>query len=403
MEKFRCSRMTLVPVICLLTILTYVDLFPASIRYNLSYVVWIIAFAECIVSCKLRISFDVGRYVGGGILFFLLVFLLQLFSHKSYFGATCYSVALCLGLFLIGALLGQKYTQEDVRVICRWYVIAAVIIALIVFRKGIGIGFNLSSRQSFGVNKNSVGQILSTAVCILLIGLDKSKSRINSILRIVFSLFLVLMVFLIRSRTSILCFGIVILVIIAGKSTSNKVRWGIILGLIAVALVVAINPSLRNTLVYNILLANRDATNLDSITSGRIVIYSSFDELMRGHGLFGNGARYYESFYLSNFVQFGWIIGLYLDLFTIWMIYLIRKRTIELDYHQLLYIVALSYSLNGVFEGLPPFGPGTKNLLLWLLFGIAMTHVSRVKSGDESILHVGSASNEQQGLSYRQD
>lgn len=38
-------------------------------------------------------------------------------------------------------------------------------------------------------------------------------------------------------------------------------------------------------------------------------------------------------------------------------------------------ILALSYSLNGVFEGLPPFGPGTKNFLLWLLFGLACSQM----------------------------
>ena len=33
-------------------------------------------------------------------------------------------------------------------------------------------------------------------------------------------------------------------------------------------------------------------------------------------------------------------------------------------------LIALGYSVNGLFEGLTPFGPGVKCYYMWLLFGI---------------------------------
>ena len=163
------------------------------------------------------------------------------------------------------------------------------------------------------------------------------------------------------------------------RYTSRKVKRWIFIALAGVLIVLLVNPRFRTILITNILFANRDATSLDSLTSGRIHLYAQFFDLMKDHGLIGNGARYYESFYLSVIVQFGYPLGLYLWGYVVLMVRQIRKIYRRLSYGWLLVIISISYSLNGLFEGLPPYGPGTKNFLLWLLFGFAIAQADYTK------------------------
>ena len=41
----------------------------------------------------------------------------------------------------------------------------------------------------------------------------------------------------------------------------------------------------------------------------------------------------------------------------------------------ILFSVALSYTINGVFEQLAPFGPGVKCYFLWFLYGMITSNV----------------------------
>lgn len=65
------------------------------------------------------------------------------------------------------------------------------------------------------------------------------------------------------------------------KYTNRKVKKWICVVLGVAAIVLIFNSGLRKTLVEQILFANRDATNLDNLTSGRIAIYSSFWDIVK--------------------------------------------------------------------------------------------------------------------------
>lgn len=378
-----CSRATLVPLICMLTVLTYVDFFPDIIRYNLSYVVWVLVLIECFLTRRIRLKKTAMSYIAYGLAFVGIIAILELFSTNKYLSSgVVYAVFVALLVFLCGVLLGNKLTEEDVEVICRWYTLGAVLLAIILVINLRG-NFGITSRVYGGLNKNSVGQILSTAATILMIGISSKKEKGNTLIRIGLSAFLIIILFLMRSRACILCFAASVIIILLSRYTNKKVKRWIWAAVIGVLIVLLVNPNFRTILFTNILFANRDATSLDALTSGRISIYSQFASIMKDHELMGNGARYYESFYLSVIVQFGYPIGLYLWGYVFYMLHLIRKSQKYVGYGWLLVIISISYSLNGIFEGLPPFGPGTKNFLLWLLFGFAITHAN--SSGKECI------------------
>lgn len=392
-NKLMCSRFTLIPLVCFFTILTYGETLPQSIRDNLVYVLWAVIMVECVITCRFRFSKQALTFIGLGIIFYFCVLLLTLFRpDNSYLSSSiCMTLGISIVVFICGNALGNKLNEDDVEVILRWYVLGSILMGTVYFVQNLATGFNLTSRiyNNVSFNKNSAAQLISSAICILILGVNRNKTKKNTFIRIALIVYLSIVLLLFRSRSCILCFAFSILVMLLSKYTSRKVKKWIYAILFIAAIVLIFNSGLRETLIKQILFANRDATSLDNLTSGRIAIYSSFWDLVRGHELAGNGALYYECFYLSAIVQFGFPVGLYLWGFVIHALNNIKKIHEHFNYGWLLMILALSYSLNGVFEGLPPFGPGTKNFLLWLLFGIACSQMLYLDTNDNKRYRVG--------------
>lgn len=382
MNSLLCSRLTLLPIICFLSIIFYIRSLPDFIREVIVYIPWGIGCLECIsffvVNKKLRVNSIVFKYLALTLFTLFLVFILQLFGNVNYFNSpTIRSVVLSLGVFIIGFIYGQKLNEEDIKVVCKWYLIGSFVLAVFITVTYSSMGFYLDSRLYLDIGKNAIGQIFSTSVCIILFLLsDSGKKRFfSTLLYTSLGIFLVVIMFLIRSRTSLLCFGVALFYIIVSKRASKILKKRLLKIAVAGILILVFNENIRNTLVQNILLANRDISDLDDITSGRVAIYNSFWRLMEGNELTGNGGLYYESFYLSTLIQFGYLVGGLFNLLVLQMLVYIKYLSSKVIYGQLLMTIAISYSLNGVLEGLPPFGPGTKNFLLWLLFGAATSHI----------------------------
>ncbi len=374
-NKLFCSRFTLIPLVCFFTILTYGEILPLSIRDSIVYVLWGVIMIECIFTCGFKMSKKAAAFIFLGVILFVLILLLSISAPgNTYFSSSiCLTVGISIMVFVCGSALGNKINEDDVEVILRWFVLGSILMGSFYLIQNISTGFNLNSRvyNNVSFNKNSASQLISSAICILILGTNKNKIRINTIVRIVLILYLTIILLLMRSRSCILCFAVAVIIMLLSKYTSKKIKKWIYLLICLSLIVLVLVPGLRKTLVEQILFANRDVTSLDDLSSGRIVIYSSFWDLVRGKELVGNGALYFECFYLSSIVQFGFPVGLYLWGIVIYMIKSIKSLYSKFNYGWLMMLLALSYSLNGIFEGLPPFGPGTKNFLLWLLFGIA--------------------------------
>ena len=138
-----------------------------------------------------------------------------------------------------------------------------------------------------------------------------------------------------------------------------------------------------NMVVNNIMFAGRDASSLDSLTSGRVSILSEFPMLIDGHWLTGVGALYFECFPVSCILQFGVITGSII----IGISYIPIIKGIRFDrsdiYTSIFVIVCIGYGINSIFEGLAPIGPGVKCYFMWLLYGILCTRKIERNNGFE--------------------
>ena len=378
-NKLLCSKFSLIPFVCFFTVLTYGEVLPTSIKSSLAYALWIIVFFECVLTCKLRLSKQAVTFIGLGAFFFFLVLILTVLgSGNTYFNSSiCLTVGITIMIFFCGTALGNKLNENDVEVILRWFVLGTIVMGTVYFFLNLSTGFNLSSRvyNNVSFNKNSASQLISSSICILIIGDNRKDIPKYRVLNIGIIIYLTLILLLMRSRSCILCFSFSVIIILLSKYTNKTVKkWIICLSFVAV-LVLVFSEGIRKILIEQLLFANRDASSLDDLTSGRITIYSGFGNLIKGHEFVGNGALYFECFYLSAIVQFGIPVGLFLWGYVAYAIYSVKKIYSYFCYGWLMMILVLSYSLNGLFEGLPPFGPGTKNFLLWLVFGIASSQL----------------------------
>lgn len=387
----RQRKIYLLPIICFLTVLIYINFISENLRNIFLYILWVVAFGECLITCRISFSKSSLKFIYGGIVLFALVFFLELITKRNYIkSSVIYSLGIALFIYICGCFYGNEISDKEIIQLCYLYFGATLCVSLYLFSNNIATGFNLdSSVYIAGLSKNSVGQIMETGIFILLLVPDSKESHSGqTVLKICAGIFLVSVLLVIRSRTTILCFFVSLVIILIDRLATKKKRLLIMMGIVLFSLLL-LNSSFRYLIIDKIFLAYRDSIDLDSVSSGRISIYRSFSELIHGFELTGIGATYYESFYLSTIIQFGFFVGLLFDLYIVWVIILANRQRNKYVYSQLLFILAVSYSMNGLFEGLAPLGPGTKNFFLWFLLGVSMSSKRSIFRSDKSLQSCG--------------
>lgn len=291
-------------------------------------------------------------------------------TNNSYFNSSVLqSLILSLFIYCLGTFVGDQFSDKDLKIVSMSYVISATMVAVSIYVEYFAAGFDITSRQYAYASKNSISQIIFTAIVILMF-IHFDKFRIFNLLKIVVIIFEVILLMLLKSRATIVGFAICLLYIILGKQFNRKIKYLLAVVVLIGTLVLLMNENLFDMFVGNIMFAGRNASSLDSLTSGRVSIVSEFPALIEGHWLTGIGSLYFECFPLSCILQFGIITGSII----IGIAYLPIIKSLKFDrtnvYSSILVIVCIGYGINSIFEGLAPIGPGVKCYYMWLMYGI---------------------------------
>ena len=308
------------------------------------------------------------------ILFSFLLFLNFLATQNNYFSSSMF-YSFCVTLFVF--VVGSQLSGINVR-LKNWiffsYVISALFVALIVYIQYFYNNITLDSRVYAYDSKNSLSQILLTAI-IFTIWCVPAK-YFNKIVKIVISAFLFLLIFLMRSRATIL--GIIFILFLVFTSKVVKIRYKFLLAIASFGFVfaIALNANLYNLLVNNILLAGRNSGDLNDISSGRVYLIKNGLEQFSNNFVFGIGPKYLDCFPVAAFLQFGFFPGIIICLYALYPIffslknYNIYKNQVDNKFIYLaLLMLSLIYCFNGLFECLTPLGPGVKCYIIWFLIG----------------------------------
>lgn len=351
-------------------------------RY-LSFPVWIVLFLLCFVSSP-RIRFRSIKllYVLAA-LFYVYLFFGTIFTDVNRFDTSIPKVIpIAMFVALVGMQSGEYLSERDLKWIFNMYTISALIVCVVVFRQYI-YGYSLSSRLFSYSSKNSVSQILLTAwILVFFQNLKNDRKGLYFGFYVACLLLLTWTLLGLRSRATLICVPLVLAWALLKKQTGKKLRWIIFFILAVAGVYLFTHKAVLYSLIDNILYAGRDGDDLNDLSSGRFNEWSYFFSDFRQNGFFGENVDKRESVILSSFLQHGIVGGvLVCSLAAYPLVWFIRRICRESEYRVTLIAIAVSYTINGVFEQQAPFGPGVKCYFLWFMLGVFATDLWQFRHG----------------------
>lgn len=390
MEKTEHNRTTigfLCGLTCFSSVISQMPQFvSAGMSRIFSLPLWLLLFAAVIFLQKPKTfpKFDFPIFV----YLVLTVFLaFSVFVTMSYYNSVqVYNLFLSLFVLITSCMVGTLISEDDIDFVIACYIVPSVAVAIGVFVKYL-MGRGAAGRVYLYGSKNSVSQILLTAVILMLMELLNQRTRKKLMLFFyIFGIaFLTYCILMLKSRASIVAIPVIALMIVFKKeNVDKKVKIGIIAALFIIVLILIFDRSLYDSLVNDVLLGNRDADDLNSISSGRWSDWVKFPTELSRCFVFGQGSTYRESFILSILLVFGVPLGSLLIAWSLYpFVWAIKNRKSDSIHVYTLLLVSLTYSINSVFEEQAPFGPGVKCFFLWMFFGLLLSRQKKKENEDQ--------------------
>lgn len=242
---------------------------------------------------------------------------------------------------------------------------------------------SLDSLEYAYEDKNSIATIILSTVIISFFNFNTNHKYLKWLSWGLMAL-LVVMLFLLKSRASLIGFFFVLFWIVL-KSDSKKYKAYVFIGLAIFSIVVLTQADAYTVIVDNIFLGNRKGGDLNDLSSGRM------NQIERGLSVFleypilGKGKFYVDCFPVAMLSSFG-IIGFFIIYH---FIVSIGRKIVHLDKSNNIFLstffLYLIFILNSFFEAHAPFGPGVKCFLFWMMYGF--TSAELMKSNVNYIIY----------------
>ncbi len=375
----------------LLTNLSQLPYFVDSgITKYLSYPTWIVAAGLTLIFVVIKGTLRIPRQV-----FFLLGLLAMAFLFVTFLSAATDNVyfssdfllysAISVAVFLMGTVVADYSSKKTIMLTLLFYVISSIIVEVNVYTSVLSKS-NVFEDQIYAYeSKNSISLLITTTIILLFLYIKNNKLIIKIIASVI-ALGSSVILIMLKSRACILGLLLALIVTLLSKVTSKKMRRLLWVIVVVFVIVLFTNRELYDTLVNNVMFINKDSSDLNAISSGRVNLISDFPRLFNGKYITGIGSYYFECAPLSAILQFGVFGGF----FFIWMMFYPLYDTFK--YRQksqlnfVLYLITITYVFNAFFEGLAPFGPGAKCFFLWFFWGLMCEY--RQKSDENDCLEI---------------
>ena len=347
-----------------------------QITQLINYPIWICLIIYSFLKMSRNISKEICLFVLLGFAFIFGQILSTAYYQNFDYIATSLSVPYYMSLvvLIVSYLIAKnKLTHNDMNCIFETFVLSAMVLAVNIFINIMANDVSLIGSAYAYSSKNSVSQILFTGFLIIAICLHRNSNNITkNIILIVSAIFLTVVLVMLKSRATLLGYVIFAFYYLYFEELKTKIK--LLFCFLSIIFFVYIYGGIDIIFFFidNFVMAGRDINDLDSLSSNRISIIKTFPYLIDGHEILGIGDIYFECFYLSAYLQHG-IFGFILILTALLPIYFSYKnfeRNNSLS--ELLLLITITYAINGVFEGVAPFGPGSKCYFLWMILGVTI-------------------------------
>lgn len=299
-----------------------------------------------------------------------MLFVLSRVTGRGYLSTALFSnLNLCVFVAAVAYMIGLGCEEDILYPVSLAYVLSAMICGVwVYYRYYYGVDWLRTSAYLYGA-KNSFATIL---LCALVLCYFWGFARFRALALGATGVCLLLLIVL-KSRATLVsasAFVFYLLIIRPQKVSSKLIGLSVCVGAAALVL---LHPGLRVVIIENILLNNKNAADITAVTSNRDQFLRSFVQYFPKHWLIGWGSGFLECFPLSVLYTVG-VLGA-IPVFKL-VCYPVRVARAYGDIapesvmpEVLLVLTALLW-INGLFEEQPPFGPGVKCSLIWLMAGL---------------------------------
>lgn len=356
----------------IVSFLTQIPSFVESGFSNILKLVWLLPLGYYVItSFKYLVSKSLTYFYCFAFLFFSYCLILQCIRETEYIGSDAINIAISLMVTAVSYCFwiksGSKIMLSRISLIC---LICCCFLAVVVYL-GFLINSSLSSLQYAFSSKNSMGQLLLNGA-VLALTCYLPKWKIQKIFLIFCMIWILAVIVMLKSRATLVGVMFIILYYIL-QSDNKRIRKLVVGGTILFVILLIVSENIYDVIVNQIVFANRDASSLDTISSGRGNLISEQLQKIPGNLLLGSGNDYMDCFPLMMIVQYG-LIG---ASFVFSFLYITAKNIYERlkprkEIYLAVFLIFWAGMLNSLFEAQPPFGPGIKMFLLWMCLGFSL-------------------------------
>ena len=300
-----------------------------------------------------------------------LIYLVVAFA----FGVNAFSseltklIFISLVLFIFGSTFSSYLSKENLIGIMFSYIIGAFILGALIYFSVLRGSDISSSVYAYG-DKNSSAPILFIAT-IFSFYIYKGRNIPLRVARIIFVLFLVALIAIMKCRTVLITMPFVYAAIFF-HSKPTKTLYIIAVASIVFALIfIFAIPSIRTIVITHIFFNNQEGRGVDALFSGRFTII--FEALENLKPVLGNGDKYIDCLpiqILCSFGFVGFISLLPICFYHFYILYKYRDNNGPNDFYFVLLLLTVTFFLNAIVEGHGQFGPGAKTFIFWIFLGI---------------------------------
>lgn len=359
----------------------------ADVSRKLLYPGWVIAIPVLLfIFGEKRIKIPAkGRF---SITFSMLFAFYAILVHQGVGGFLKFSISIVL-CYVIGLILGMDHFEEDsLKVVLFVYVILILILSAFIKQEAIGTINTWMESQTYSYgSKNSSGQLIAVAIIVLIMYLVDWKShKLISFLLSAMAVVLLIMLLLVQCRSALVSLTSAIALYIIKRFQHDKRVVGIVL-----LLALLIFFALQNNLLWLFLrraffIDKYIGADLNTFSSGRIVLWKKAILDWAESPIFGKGAYYVDNMYLCSLAENG-LIGFIL-LMSVhfsrikWNLALHKRKSngVSEKMRDMVFVMTIFYFTESFFEGYPPFGPGICSCLYWILSGFVDNKASDCKN-----------------------
>lgn len=302
--------------------------------------------------CSINEASSVKQYLGRDFYNIVISFLIFAVSYKFWinFGGRKIMNAIAFAI-LVGGTLLSYYLYVDY------------------LREG-----DLMSNIYAYKGKNSASMIIFCALLIPLLTM-RLKQKWMYVFPIPAMLFMFYVVIILKSRATLL--GVLFTIFYCIFKANNRKVVAISLVItITTVLVVLSNPELYEVVVDGIIFAGRDVDDINELSSGRFFQVGEAWSIFKQNMWFGDGNMYMDCMPLVVLAQYG-IIGA--SIFFSFLI-VVGMKIFRFDrknrVHLASFLLYSIFMLNSLFEAQPPFGPGVKCFMLWMILGFSLAQIN---------------------------